>query len=492
MLTIDLLQRSWTRFRRPGRLVTLAAATLVVIAFGLLYAFGNRADCAGECPVTPTTADGSAVSDRFWFLHRDLGENGSVTARLTAMTGTITYPPPDHDEIVPGLVPWAKTGLIIKDGTAQGSAYAALAMTGAHGVRFQYDYVHDVTGGAGGVSTDAPRWLRLVRAGDTITGYESADGEDWREVGRTTLPGLPETVQVGFFAASPGDLTLRRTGLGGVVEEVRFTQATGVFDSIDLAGAPAGGWRSEAVGGMNHTDWEKHHNASAAAEKDGVVTISGTGEIGPQPEEGARIAENLLPGLVIALILLLISSARFGARATGSWPQTAADAVVVAGAAVASMVVAVGIVVPAGLAVLTANGIPVQPLGLGTGTRVVLGVAAAVALSAVLAYALGRLLRRGWLAALIAVTGIAVPYAVAAFPFLPDDVSRWLLRLTPAAGFAVQQTAAEFPQVTAHYAPSSGYFPLPWWAGLAVLCAYTLVALTAMRRTERERTTDFR
>jgi hypothetical protein len=31
--------------------------------------------------------------------------------------------------------------------------------------------------------------------------------------------------------------------------------------------------------------------------------------------------------------------------------------------------------------------------------------------------------------------------------------------------------------VTAHYAPSAGYFPLPWWAGFAVLCTYTAVVI---------------
>ncbi|MFD8146740.1 hypothetical protein [Streptomyces sp. NPDC059708] len=56
-------------------------------------------------------------------------------------------------------------------------------------------------------------------------------------------------------------------------------------------------------------------------------------------------------------------------------------------------------------------------------------------------------------------------------------LSQWLLRTTPAAGFAVRQTLAEYPQVIAHYAPSAGYFPLPWWAGFAVLCAYTALLL---------------
>ncbi|WP_179851853.1 hypothetical protein [Streptomyces sp. Ag109_G2-15] len=70
-----------------------------------------------------------------------------------------------------------------------------------------------------------------------VTGYESADGERWAKVGTARLSGLPRTVQVGLFATSPGDLTLRRVGLGGATEEVRLTQAGGVFDHVGLKGA---------------------------------------------------------------------------------------------------------------------------------------------------------------------------------------------------------------------------------------------------------------
>jgi hypothetical protein len=115
---------------------------------------------------------------------------------MTSMTGTITYPPPRHDQIVPGLVPWAKAGIIVKDGVRPGSQYAALMMTGGHGVRFQHDYEHDVAGNTGGVSAQSPRWLRLTRSGDTISGAESADGKQWRAVGSATLRGLPDTMQV--------------------------------------------------------------------------------------------------------------------------------------------------------------------------------------------------------------------------------------------------------------------------------------------------------
>jgi hypothetical protein len=478
MSTTELLRREWTAFRRPGRLLALAAAALTIIGLGLLYAFGSHSSCDGPCPAVPVAGDGSTVSDTFWFRHRDLSRDGSITVRLTSMTGTITYPPPDHDRIVPGLVPWAKAGIIVKDGVRPGSRYAALMMTGGHGVHFQYDYEHDVAGSAGGVSERAPRWLRLIRSGDTITGAESADGKLWHTVATAKLDGLPDAVQVGLFATSPGDLTLREAGLGGTTEESRFTQAVGVFDNVAVEGGATGSWVSEPVGELNHTDWEKHHNASGAVEKDGVVTVSGTGDIGPLNDEGARGVANTLTGLAFALVIVIVATAAYGARTSreaASREVIAARAAVVGAATFVTGLVAVGLVIPVGTAILKAGAVPVQPVP--SIAWLVVGVAAVLALCAVLAYGLGVWLRRGWAAILVGLSLVALPYAVTAFPLLPDAVSEWLLRLTPAAGFAVQQTMVEYPQVTAHYAPSAGYFPLPGWAGLAVLCAYTVVVL---------------
>ncbi|MFB7190310.1 hypothetical protein ACFCZT_34585 [Streptomyces sp. NPDC056230] len=491
--TNEQLRREWTGFRRAGRLIAMAAAALAVVALGLLYASGNHASCGAPCPPEPTGPDGSLVDDQFSFLHRDMGADGSITVRLTSMTGTITYPPPNHDEIVPGLVPWAKAGIIIKDGVRPGSSYASLMVTGSHGVRMQYGYRHDIAGSGRGVAGGAPRWLRLTRSGETVTGHESADGMKWTAVGTARLPGLPETAQVGLFATSPGDLTLRRTGLGGNTEQVRWTQAGGTFDNITLRGTAVGGWSDDGVGERNRTDWEKDHLASGAVEKNGTITITGTGDIGPAgAEDGARPVERTLGGLALALLVVLVVAVRFATTAHRAGtaggspvtrPQLAAKAIVVAAVTFATALLAMGIVIPAGVVILKDNGIPVIEVSALTGTRVVVGTAGALALAAVVALALGSLLRRGWLAILVAILAIAVPYVVTSVPLLPDGLSQWLLRFTPAAGFAAQQTLIEYPQVIAHYAPSAGYFPLPWGAGTAVLCAYaaTLLGLALNR-----------
>ncbi|MEJ3744585.1 hypothetical protein WEI85_14980 [Actinomycetes bacterium KLBMP 9797] len=447
-------------------MIPFVAAVAVTVLFGMLVAYGTRSSCFEAnvevtCPTDPVGPEGKPVSDKFAFAHRSMGENGSITVRLAAMTGTITYPPPDHDEIVSGLVPWAKAGIIVKDGTRQGSSYAALMLTGQHGVRMQYDYTHDIAGAA--VPPSAPRWLRLVRAGKTITGYESSDGQQWTEVGAARLDALPTTVAVGLFATSPGDLTLHRVALGGAIEQSRFTQAVGVFDHVTVDGG-SGGWRDGTVGEMGHTDWEKYHRASGVVRSGDTVEVSGTGDIGPVGTEGGRDVEDVLIGLPIGLLIVVVVAARRGRRAILP--------------AFGTGLVAAGITVPLGAAVLGANGVGVHPVSVLTGVRVVVGVAVLFALAAGFVIGLRALLRRTWLAVLVGIATVVVPYLLAALPLLPDGVSDWLLRITPAAGFAVLQTVREYPQVLAHYAPSAGYFPLPWWAGLAVLFGFAAAALT--------------
>ena len=54
--------------------------------------------------------------------------------------------------------------------------------------------------------------------------------------------------------------------------------------------------------------------------------------------------------------------------------------------------------------------------------------------------------------------------------------SDWLLRVTPAAAFAVQGTAVRYPQVANVYTPQHGYFPLAPWAGFGVLCLWAAAA----------------
>jgi ABC-type transport system involved in multi-copper enzyme maturation permease subunit len=89
------------------------------------------------------------------------------------------------------------------------------------------------------------------------------------------------------------------------------------------------------------------------------------------------------------------------------------------------------------------------------------------------------MLRRGAGAVTVLIVAIVLPYILATASLLPLGAAQWLLRVTPAAAFAVQQSLIQYPQVAGDYAPTNGYYPLAPWAGFAVLCGYTALALAA-------------
>ncbi|MEV1171933.1 hypothetical protein [Nonomuraea sp. NPDC049784] len=490
-----LLRAEWTKFRTVrGWVVAMAAAALVTVLLGLLSASGNHASCGYgpvevACPPSSVGPDGEAVIDKFYFVHRPLAGDGSITVRLTSMTGQIRKPDVTAGvrNVVPGLVPWAKAGVMIKESTKQGSPYAAVMATGEHGVRMQHNFTHDVAGRPGGVSKQAPRWLRLTRSGDTLTGYESADGTNWTRIGTATLAGLPRTVQAGMFAASPGDLTVTQGDLGGSVAAVRFTEATGEFDQVKVEGNASGAWRDDDIGVDLAPDGSPHH-PGRAGQSGGTFSVTGVGDIAPDME--GQTAERPLSGVLTGLILVIVVAVMF---VTAEYRHGLIRTSLLAGPSRGRMLVAkalaLGLVtfaaaLPAttitftiGGQILRANGNSILPVSLLTQARIVVGMAALLALAAVLALALGALLRRSVAAVITAVVAIVVPHVVATTSILPDSAAQWLLRVTPAAGFAIQQSIPEYPHVLQHYAPIAGFYPLPPWAGLAVLAGYAALAL---------------
>jgi hypothetical protein len=454
----------------------------VTVLSGLLVGLATRTSCMtgpssapreAPCAAGPLGPDGRTVNDDSTFVHRPLDADGSITVRLTGMTGIITYPPPDHDEIVTGLVPWAKAGVIVKDGLGPGSTYAALMVTAGHGVRMQHDFTEDVAGSPAAVTEQAPRWLRLTRSGETITGHESGDGVDWTEVGAAHLPGLPATVRIGLFVASPGDLTLRTIGLGADVPEMRFTQTTATFDSVDVRGAPTAGGPPRS--GARSAPTGSCTTSPPDSSSPGVSSPSPARRHGPGRPEAGRPVEDSLLGLPVGLAVLVVVAARSTARDRPRDRRAlAAKAVLLGAVGAAAGLLAAGIAVPVSTALLHAGGNPVLATPVPIVVRLIVGVAALHAAAAVLAVALAARVRR---AAPLAATAVVLPYVLATVPLLPDAVGDALLSTTPAAGFAVRQTMVEYSHASVHHSPLMGYFPLPWWGGLAVLCAYAGVAL---------------
>jgi ABC-type transport system involved in multi-copper enzyme maturation permease subunit len=139
---------------------------------------------------------------------------------------------------------------------------------------------------------------------------------------------------------------------------------------------------------------------------------------------------------------------------------------------------AAAVVVTLGQRILRGNGVYVYPVSGLTPVRVVAGMAALLAIAAILALAIGTLLRRSAGSVATVTVVIVLPYLLTVTaPVLPAGLADWVLRITPAAAISVQQVMPQYAQVSNVYTPAQGFFPLAPWAGLAVLCAWAALAL---------------
>ena len=501
----QLLRAEWIKFRTVrGWVIGLVVAALVTVGVGLL-AHDSCSNGNGTACSLPLGPGGEAVADSFYFVRQPLAGNGSITVRVTSLTGQIPTGSSTGRvradagsgpgagaragaSMRSGLEPWSKAGIILAASTRQGAAYAAMMVTGTHGVRMQYNYTGDTPGLAGAVSTASPRWLRLTRSGETVTGYDSADGLSWTRVGTVRLAGLPSTVQAGLFAASPLYTKIVSQSLGGSSGTGSPTLASGTFDRVALGGNwPDGRWTGADIGGadaMYPQDPGAFHQAGDR------IIVTGSGDIAPDVPGsggGVNISQTLvgtfagLIAVVVVATMFITAEYRRGLiRVTlAASPRRsrvlAAKAIVTGLVVFATGLVAAAIALPLGEQALRKGGSFIDPVSTLTELRLVAGTAALFAVAAVLALAIGTMLRHSAVAVTAVIVVIVAPYILGTV--LPAGATQWLLRVTPAAGFAIQGAYPRYSQITASYSAAGGYYPLMPWAGLAVLCAWTAVAL---------------
>jgi ABC-type transport system involved in multi-copper enzyme maturation permease subunit len=497
----QLLHAEWTKFRTlRAWMIAIVIAVVLIDAVALLVPRDNN-HCGTGCQShVPTGPGGEAVNDSYYLVGQRLASDGSITVRVTSLTGVIennggfvtANTPPSSA----GLVPWAKAGIIITDSTRPGSAYAAMMVTGSHGVRMQYDYTTDIAGLPGSVSAASARWLRLTRSGDVITGYDSTDGRRWTEVGTARLAELTGGVQVGMFATSPVDFTPNFPSYAESGGGASTSVATGTFDVAELrGGAPDGRWAGQYVGADDASFNGPQPRSIGFHQANGRFTVTGSGDIGPVVAAGVNsnvvagtLADHLL-GVFIALLIIVVIAAMFitveyrrGLIRTTLAASPRRGRLLAAKALVIGLLTfvlgsaAVAVAVIAGSQLAHAGGTYVLPVGWPTEAQVILGTGLMLAVASVLALSIGTVLRRSVAAVAAVIVAIVLPYILGVSGVLPAGASEWILRVTPAAGFAIEQSVPQYQQVVGHYGPPD-YFPLAPWSGFAVLCVYAAVAL---------------
>jgi ABC-type transport system involved in multi-copper enzyme maturation permease subunit len=238
-------------------------------------------------------------------------------------------------------------------------------------------------------------------------------------------------------------------------------------------------------------------------QSDGTLTVTGSGDISPLAGDGAILSlQRALDGTFLGLIAAIVAGTMFitaeyrrgliRVSLTAAPRRSrllAAKAVAIGGVSFVTGLIAATLAVTLGARTLARTGVPLWPVPALTQARMIIGTAALLAVAAVLALAIGTIVRRSATAVATVIVVIFVPYLLALVPPIGTGLGHsqgglslvareWLLRITPAAGFSVQQVIPQLSQVTgAIYTPNWGYYPLAPWAGFAVECAWAAAAL---------------
>ena len=187
-------------------------------------------------------------------------------------------------------------------------------VTPGHGVQWQSGFSHT----AAGSPDRAPRWLKLTRTGSRVTGYESADGVTWTQVGTTDVTGLPATASAGMFVTSPptGLKSIRRSPTS-TESSPDYTLSTAAFDSVSLTGADGlpvtGVWEHMDTAGAPR-ELPNDNVAGSFTEDAGRFTVSGAGDLGIEPPGAGAdndVVRDSLFGIFLGFIAMAVVATLF-------------------------------------------------------------------------------------------------------------------------------------------------------------------------------------
>ena len=215
-------------------------------------ALAGSARCDGRTwNVSGGGADVWGTSDQFHFAQQTFSGDVTLIAKVRSLSNTGNF---------------AKAGLMIRDGTGADASYAFAFLTPDNPQPFA-GAIFESRNGAGTASQSngntagalAPRWLKLVRAGNVFTAFQSPDGASWTQFGSTTI-GMNATVQVGLAVDANDNAALNTAMFSDVfvgtnfrdpflrTSGLNFKNGRGAGDTVRLRGTNLGGW-------MLHENW---------------------------------------------------------------------------------------------------------------------------------------------------------------------------------------------------------------------------------------------
>jgi len=171
---------------------------------GAVGAAGAACFFEGQFNVTASGVDIWGGRDEFHFVYRQLTGDGEIIARVKSLSKVAN---------------WTKAGVMMRASTAAGAKHAFMTLapdptysgTGNYGYGFQSRSTTN-----SGSSSNTPRilpnaalpyYVRLVRTGNTFTGYISQTNGNWTQVSSAIIS-MDATIQVGLATTSHKDGTI--------------------------------------------------------------------------------------------------------------------------------------------------------------------------------------------------------------------------------------------------------------------------------------------
>ena len=245
---------------------------------GAVGVVGSAISANGTFTVSGAGADVWGTADSFRYVYKQLTGDGEVVARLISMQNTNTY---------------AKAGIMLRDSLTAGGAHVILDAKPNGELEFM---ARAAAGGSttwfAGVTAGTPVFMKLSRAGSTITSYVSTDAATWTKVGSTTAS-LPATVYAGLVVCSHDTAVLN----------------TSTFDSV----------RTTTVGASQNLAPTANAGPAQSVTGGGTVTLSGSGN---DPEGGALTYRwTQVTGAPVTLSDSRVAAPRFVAPAAAGTDQ---------------------------------------------------------------------------------------------------------------------------------------------------------------------------
>jgi hypothetical protein len=186
---------------------------------------------ASKYTLTASGSDIWDVADHMQFVYKPMTSDGEIVARVINVNNT------DY---------WSKAGLMIRTDTTAGAQDAFMLETGGNPGFAHNEPVFQWRPSAGGGTSDsgnhpgndvgikAPIWLRLVRSGNTFTGYWAVDINNGQSHGSWQNIGGTQTVPIGLNA--DGSYRTLLVGLG-LTAHNNGTVASATFDHVSVVTA---------------------------------------------------------------------------------------------------------------------------------------------------------------------------------------------------------------------------------------------------------------